>query len=128
MNEEPYIIERVIKTIRHFNPNYPSDALCVCGHPYHRHFDGYEEEGHQDVGCKYCSCHTFEKRLEWVETRAWSHCDIYCDKECDYDLPEHKPDCACSTFEYGASITEKEHEKRNAELEKRRRKCWGDWK
>lgn len=28
-----------------------------CGHPYHRHFDGYEDN--EEVGCKYCSCRTF---------------------------------------------------------------------
>ena len=31
------------------------DPNCSdCGHPYHRHFDGYEDWA--PVGCKYCGC------------------------------------------------------------------------
>jgi len=40
---------------------YPSDTLCTCGHPYHRHFDGYDNMA--PVGCKYyssCECERFE--------------------------------------------------------------------
>lgn len=29
-----------------------------CGHPYHRHFDSYENMA--PVGCKYCNCSTFK--------------------------------------------------------------------
>lgn len=32
--------------------------MCECGHPYHRHFDGYEDDAH--VGCKYCGCGEFQ--------------------------------------------------------------------
>jgi hypothetical protein len=125
MSEElPYIIELKTITIRHYNPNYDSHAVCVCGHDYHRHFDGYEPEGEQDVGCKYCECRNFVRRPEGVKTREWDHCDIYCDQECDYDLEEHKPNCACSTFDY-KQISEEEYEKRSKQLEERRRKCWG---
>ena len=33
------------------------DAECICSHPYHRHFDGYENMA--AVGCKYCQCDRF---------------------------------------------------------------------
>lgn len=125
MNEEkPYIIEEKIVIIRHHNPKYDQNAICVCGHPYHRHFDGYEPEGEQDVGCKYCDCHDFVKRPDGVKTREWRGNDIYCDKDCDYDLPEHVSDCACSTFNY-KHLSEENIIERSKELEKRRRKCWG---
>jgi hypothetical protein len=35
-----------------------SDEICECGHPYHRHFDGYEDNYH--IGCKYCECYDFK--------------------------------------------------------------------
>ena len=40
-----------------YNPKFGNDKECVCGHPYHRHFDSYEDD--EDVGCKYCRCSTF---------------------------------------------------------------------
>jgi len=36
------------------------DKMCVCGHPYYRHFDSYDENRY--VGCKYysnCGCEEF---------------------------------------------------------------------
>ena len=39
-----------------YDPNYGDDILCVCGHPYYRHFDTYEQMA--PVGCKYCPCDT----------------------------------------------------------------------
>lgn len=51
------------KTVQYhldYNPNYGDDRLCVCGHPYHRHFDPYENM--ENVGCKYrgsCGCEGF---------------------------------------------------------------------
>jgi hypothetical protein len=32
--------------------DFGDDRLCVCGHPYYRHFDTYEDMA--PVGCKYC--------------------------------------------------------------------------
>jgi len=55
--DTPYLKETIITTTRKFNPNYGMDRNCVCGHPYHRHFDGYEDNA--PVGCKYCECYTF---------------------------------------------------------------------
>ncbi len=33
------------------------DLRCTCGHAYHRHFDGYDDNA--PVGCKYCNCDVF---------------------------------------------------------------------
>lgn len=56
--ESPYLITTKTITLRHYNPDYGDDRICVCGHPYHRHFDSYEDD--KAVGCKYCHCFTFE--------------------------------------------------------------------
>ena len=53
----PYIIVHEVKTNKKYNPEYGDDRICVCGHPYHRHFDSYEDM--RAVGCKYCQCFEF---------------------------------------------------------------------
>lgn len=55
-NEQPYIITNhdVTVTTREYNPNFGDNRLCVCGHPYHRHFDSYDDM--RAIGCKYCEC------------------------------------------------------------------------
>ncbi len=57
--DQPYIITKrtVVVTERFYNKNYGDDKECRCGHPYHRHFDSYENM--QAIGCKYCECRTF---------------------------------------------------------------------
>ena len=46
-----------------YNPSFGDDRECAgCGHPYYRHFDGYDDNA--PVGCKYCDCETFVNRLE----------------------------------------------------------------
>lgn len=57
--ELPYIVETVITHKKHYNPKYGNDRTCVCDHPYHRHFDSYEQMS--NVGCKYCQCRDFEE-------------------------------------------------------------------
>jgi len=42
------------------NPLYDGDKLCMCGHPYYRHFDWMED--YLAVGCKYCGCYTFKEK------------------------------------------------------------------
>jgi hypothetical protein len=42
-----------------YDPNFGDDRPCECGHPYHRHFDGYEDNA--PVGCKYCVCMEFKE-------------------------------------------------------------------
>ena len=55
--DAPYL-EYEYKVIeRKYNPNYGDNRMCVCGHPYYRHFDSYENM--EPVGCKYCSCDEF---------------------------------------------------------------------
>lgn len=56
----PYIVYSVIRTsvARTINKGYNQNAVCECGHPYHRHFDGYEDN--RPVGCKYCDCYIFK--------------------------------------------------------------------
>jgi len=58
MKTEPYLIKKKVIIEKHYNPKYGDDRLCKCGHPYHRHFDGYD--GNAAVGCKYCQCYEFE--------------------------------------------------------------------
>lgn len=45
-----------------YDPDYGNDRLCVCGHPYYRHFDTYEEMA--PAGCKYCRCERFKPAVE----------------------------------------------------------------
>lgn len=73
-DELPYIKKRISRTVRLYNPNYGNDRICVCGHPYYRHFDPFEPKNEQDVGCKYCFCDSFKEaspaqmlRRQWME-------------------------------------------------------------
>jgi len=56
-NQAPYILEVKYEVERTYNKNYGDNRICICGHPYYRHFDTYEDM--QDVGCKYCHCFDF---------------------------------------------------------------------
>lgn len=56
-----YLEEVKVKIIKKYNPNFGDNRECTCGHPYHRHFDSYENM--QAVGCKYCGCYHFEDKL-----------------------------------------------------------------
>ena len=42
-----------------YDPNFGDDRICKCGHPYYRHFDGYDNNA--PVGCKYCGCGEWRK-------------------------------------------------------------------
>ncbi len=59
-NEKPYIkkVKRIVQ--KKYNPNYGDNRICICGHPYHRHFDSYDNM--RPVGCKYCGCNNFVER------------------------------------------------------------------
>jgi hypothetical protein len=35
-----------------YDSEFGDDRLCLCGHPYYRHFDTYDNMS--PVGCKYC--------------------------------------------------------------------------
>ena len=60
--------------IKAYNPNYPENKKCICGHSYGRHFDSYEDMA--PVGCKYCSCNEFvpaeEAPLTELSVRAYN--------------------------------------------------------
>jgi len=62
MKTEPYLIEKRVVIDKKYNPKYGDDRECVCGHSYHRHFDGYDDNA--PVGCKYCSCFEFVPKHE----------------------------------------------------------------
>lgn len=53
----PYLIRYETCQVRSINPDYVPAGLCVCGHPYNRHFDSYDDDA--PVGCKYCYCDEF---------------------------------------------------------------------
>lgn len=55
--DTPYLEYIISKRIKKYNPNYGDDKKCVCGHPYYRHFDTYDDM--YPCGCKYCACRTF---------------------------------------------------------------------
>jgi hypothetical protein len=57
--EKPYIETLGLKIKLQYNPKYGDHRECNCGHPYHRHFDSYEEMS--VVGCKYCGCFIFQE-------------------------------------------------------------------
>jgi hypothetical protein len=58
--EPPYLEITRIVVDRFYNPAYGDSRECVCGHPYYRHFDTYEEM--YPCGCKYCECRTFVEK------------------------------------------------------------------
>jgi len=70
-NEAPYLFKYSIEKEVHFNPDYDKDAECLCGHPYHRHFDSYDDM--TPVGCKYCTCFDFEKATFKLPEYVWLH-------------------------------------------------------
>jgi hypothetical protein len=45
-----------------YNPFFGDERMCQCGHPYHRHFDSFEDM--KFVGCKYCDCHEFKEKIK----------------------------------------------------------------
>lgn len=54
-SDKPYLEQTIIV----YNEHYGDSRVCKCGHRYYRHFDGHD--GNAPVGCKYCSCRTFEE-------------------------------------------------------------------
>jgi hypothetical protein len=87
--EKPYIEEKVITTLRKYNPDYGDDRICMCGHPYYRHFDSYEDM--YPRGCKYCGCFTFkeENPNEWRKSSIRPTKAGYYETKCIYDSKDH---------------------------------------
>lgn len=42
-----------------YDSEFGDEKKCSCGHSYYRHFDSHD--GMRPIGCKYCSCRTFEE-------------------------------------------------------------------
>ena len=42
-----------------YDKGFGDDRKCLCGHPYYRHFDTYDDM--YPVGCKYCECTEFNE-------------------------------------------------------------------
>ena len=57
-------LDEILNSPMGYDPVFGDDTLCLCGHPYYRHFDTYE--GMHPVGCKYCICSGF--KLKEVES------------------------------------------------------------
>ena len=55
----PYLEKNEVVTTWLYNPEYGDDRTCICGHPYYRHFDSYNDN--EAIGCKYCDCDVFEE-------------------------------------------------------------------
>jgi hypothetical protein len=51
-----------LETTYEYNNKFGNDKQCICGHPYYRHFDSYENM--DPIGCKYCDCVDFELEEE----------------------------------------------------------------
>lgn len=64
-----------------YDSNFGDDRLCLCGHPYYRHFDTYDDMA--AIGCKYCR----------------SDYDRHYDGNCPgFKLaPEHNENCQCKS-------------------------------
>jgi len=63
-----------------YDPKFGDDKLCLCGHPYYRHFDTYDHMA--PIGCKYCH--------KWYD-------NTYGDNNCaGFKLAkEHEEECLC---------------------------------
>jgi hypothetical protein len=57
--QEPYLYKYKLVKERQYNPDFGDDRICICGHPYYRHFDTYESM--EPCGCKYCQCWEFKE-------------------------------------------------------------------
>jgi hypothetical protein len=71
--EEPYLEVLIPATVKLvYNPKYGDDKICVCGHPYYRHFDSSEKMS--NVGCKYCQCGYFKEAKDPEFARKFKAC------------------------------------------------------
>lgn len=52
-----------LRDLGFYNPEFGDNRECECGHPYHRHFDSYDDMS--PVGCKYCGdCVKFSEKVQ----------------------------------------------------------------
>lgn len=57
--ESPYVQTTVLHltTTLEYNPEYGDARMCMCGHPYVKHFD--LSENTHSTPCKWCTCEEF---------------------------------------------------------------------
>lgn len=60
--EPPYVEKTVMTQVRDYNPHYGDQRVCICGHPYERHFDSHDNM--DACGCKYCGCFDFVEAVD----------------------------------------------------------------
>lgn len=53
VNHSPPVVSEEDQIAEQYDSNYGDNKPCLCGHPYYRHFDTYDNMS--AVGCKYCS-------------------------------------------------------------------------
>ncbi len=53
VNYAPTALSDEDQIAEQYDENFGDNKLCLCGHPYYRHFDTYDHMS--AVGCKYCS-------------------------------------------------------------------------
>ncbi len=60
-----------------YDKSIGDDTLCLCGHPYYRHFDTYEDM--RPTGCKYCYAYgdtrKQKKKPNSEKQEDWSCCN-----------------------------------------------------
>jgi hypothetical protein len=67
VNHSPPALSEEDRIAEQYDENFGDNKLCLCGHPYYRHFDTYDHMS--AIGCKYCYKYTDRHVL---------------DKECPY--------------------------------------------
>lgn len=69
--DAPYLEYEFRAIVKKYNPNYGDNRMCVCGHPYYRHFDSYEN---MEVSCcKYCGCSEFIEDTKSIKNKTLPH-------------------------------------------------------
>lgn len=68
-SKSPYLVTIEVERKFSFNPEFDDHKECECGHPYHRHFDPYEN--FEEIGCKYCRCFIFREKVIHEIPVAW---------------------------------------------------------
>lgn len=61
-SDVPYIEKHTFNSELLYNKDYGDDRMCICGHPYYRHFDPFYDN--IAIGCKFCSCDKFEEFID----------------------------------------------------------------
>lgn len=99
-DNQPYIktFKSKLKVIEEYNPNYGDDKECICGHPYYRHFDTYENMS--PIGCKYCHCYQFvDAKTLNIQTKLECHSGTTYEEIWEF-LNQHPNKRAKIHFEY----------------------------